>query len=62
MSQNEINQLLSTTDLQIINLGLSRFAETLAKLEIKAIHVDWRPPAEGDRDLTDILTALRGNE
>ena len=50
--------LLAAQDFQVINLGLELFAETLVELGFKVVHVDWRPPASGDLELTDILAAL----
>jgi FdrA protein len=42
-----------------INVGLERFAESLAAQEVEAIQLDWRPPAGGDERLLEILEKLR---
>jgi FdrA protein len=42
-----------------INVGLERFAESLAAQEVEVIQVDWRPPAGGDERLLEILDKLR---
>jgi FdrA protein len=42
-----------------INVGLERFAESLAAQEVEVIQVDWRPPAGGDERLLEILEKLR---
>lgn len=60
--QNEVDtdkilELLSG-EVHIINLGLEMFAETFEQLGTSFIHVDWRPPASGDADLSDLLSAL----
>ena len=51
-------RLLSGAELQVINLGLTRFAETFEQQGLKYIQVDWRPPAQGDSGLADMLKAL----
>ena len=52
-------QLLNE-EVKVVNIGLELFAETFARLGVEAVHVDWRPPAEGDPDLSDMLAALQG--
>ena len=42
-----------------INVGLERFAESLAAQEVEVTQVDWRPPAGGDERLLEILEKLR---
>lgn len=44
---------------QVINLGLEVFAETLAAHGVPVVQVDWRPPAEGDARLLELLGKLR---
>ncbi|HLF74929.1 MAG TPA: DUF1116 domain-containing protein [Anaerolineales bacterium] len=44
-----INQLFEQ-ELQVINVGLPSFAESIQQTGGKAIHLDWRPPASGDRE------------
>jgi hypothetical protein len=34
--------------LQVVNLGLTSFAESITAAGGDAVHVDWRPPAQGD--------------
>lgn len=55
-----VHELLQAEELQVINLGLDLFGQTLEQLEIPVIEVDWRPPAGGDDELADILSALQG--
>ncbi len=54
-------RLLLNQEVRVINLGLELFAETFASQQVPFVHVDWRPPAEGDDDMADILSALRGS-
>lgn len=43
-----INQLFEQ-ELKVANLGLSSFADSIQQAGGQAIHLDWRPPAEGDQ-------------
>jgi FdrA protein len=43
---------------RVINVGLSRFAESLRAQGAPVIDVDWRPPAEGNRAMLEILEKL----
>lgn len=45
--------------LEIINLGLPRFYEELGKQNCSSIHVDWQPPAGGDKRLIEIIDRLK---
>lgn len=57
MSARPINQLFGS-ELSVINLGLESFAQNLAQEGTKAVHVDWRPPAGGDKKTIAALDAL----
>jgi hypothetical protein len=43
---------------RVINIGLLVFAESLADQGVKLTHVDWQPPAGGNKELQRILNAL----
>lgn len=64
MNSDEINSidrivdLLSGEPIEVVNIGLERFADTLQASSVKVIHVDWRPPASGDQDLARMLNLL----
>jgi FdrA protein len=45
--------------LQVINLGLSTFADALNRQDVPVLQVDWRPPAHGDKRLLEVLGKLR---
>ena len=62
MKIEKIKKMLSDSEIKVINLGLSSFAETLLEQNVEVIHIDWRPPAEDDQELIDILDALRGKD
>lgn len=40
---------LFESELQIINVGLASFADTIRQAGGKVVHLDWAPPAQGDR-------------
>jgi FdrA protein len=54
---------VALTDLEapgVINVGLESFRDALALQGADVVQVDWRPPADGDRRLIEILEKLRG--
>ena len=61
MSNREPIAKLFQTDLHVVNLGLSSFAETLKDSRVPVIDVDWRPPAGGDRELIRIIDDLKSD-
>ena len=44
-----INHLFER-DLQVVNIGLESFADSIRDAGGAVTHLDWRPPASGDRD------------
>lgn len=44
-----INDLFGQ-ELQVINIGLSSFADSIQQAGGRVTHLDWRPPAEGDSE------------
>jgi hypothetical protein len=52
-----IHRLLSTQP-RVVNIGLEGFALDLAQLGVPVAHVDWRPPAQGDLYLAELLSRL----
>ena len=51
---------LLTGELCVVNIGLLSFKESLEQSEVQVIHVDWRPPAEGDDEVLAALKKLMG--
>jgi len=45
-------------EIKVINMGLEKFAEDLRQVNTPVIHMDWRPPAGGDRHLIALLDKL----
>ena len=52
---------LLKSDLDVISMGLHSFTEALEDQNVKAHHVDWKPPA-GDPELLDMLDRINQGE
>lgn len=52
-----VNKLFEQ-DLQVINVGLSSFADSIQQTGGKSLQLDWRPPASGERETGMSLAAL----
>lgn len=50
MSAQPLHDVLSRP-VEVFNVGLKGFADTLSSLSVPVIRCDWRPPAGGDGDL-----------
>ena len=48
------------SDLKVINIGLSLFAETLQQGNVPVMDLNWQPPVEGDQNRTGILRRVQG--
>ena len=55
-------QELFTSPLQVVNIGLMSFYESVKTQKITCIHVDWKPPAGGDEKLLSILSRLQAKQ
>jgi hypothetical protein len=55
---NPSSNRLITAPLAVINIGLTGFAEDLARAGATVTHVDWSPPAGGDPELAALLSRL----
>lgn len=55
----ELNKLFESS-LGVITMGLSSFCDDLKKQGTRALHCDWRPPADGDKKMISILDRLQG--
>lgn len=49
---------LFTSDLKAINMGSETFHNEMKAQEIDSVHVDWRPPARGNKALLQALAKL----
>jgi FdrA protein len=57
MMMNKIN-LRKDGKIKVINLGVKIFYDSLKEQGVEVIHVDWRPPAGGDKELLKLLEML----
>ncbi|MEA1912097.1 MAG: DUF1116 domain-containing protein [Spirochaetota bacterium] len=57
MDVKNINELFKQ-DLSAINLGLESFADNLKNEGVKAIQVQWKPPAGGNLEIAGLLDKL----
>ena len=55
---SKVNELFNK-ELKVVNIGLESFYKDLKSQKIKAIHVDWRPSAGGNKKLSSLLSRLR---
>lgn len=55
---SEINELFNK-QLRIVNIGLESFYKDLKAKEIDVIHVNWRPPAGGNKKMIKLLDKLK---
>jgi FdrA protein len=53
----DLNAFVGSLD--VINVGLESFFESLTQQGAAAIHVDWRPPAQGNEELMSILKKMK---
>ncbi|MGI9523636.1 MAG: DUF1116 domain-containing protein [Hyphomicrobiaceae bacterium] len=60
MSDNAAKGLLDRP-VNVINVGLQRFAEDLRDQDVDVVQLDWAPPAGGNPQLADILSKLGGS-
>jgi hypothetical protein len=58
MKNNKINALFQS-ELKVINVGLKEFYDNLKKEGCSALHVDWRPPARGNKKMLSVLDRLK---
>jgi hypothetical protein len=54
----KVNELFNM-ELKIINMGLDSFYTDLKQQNIKAIHIDWKPVAGGNKKLSSLLSKLK---
>ncbi|MFA6670694.1 MAG: fdrA domain protein [Bacillota bacterium] len=55
---SNINRLFKN-QLKVINIGLEAFYGDLKKQKVEVIHVDWRPPAMGNKKMVSLLNRLK---
>ncbi|MFW5689399.1 MAG: DUF1116 domain-containing protein, partial [Spirochaetota bacterium] len=60
MAAPRINELFAS-DLTVINLGLESFSDNLKARGVRAVQVDWKPPAGGDSRLAGLFAKIEAN-
>lgn len=53
------NNIIEVKEMEIINLGLIGFYDSVKSQQVSCVHVDWRPAAGGKLHLIDILERLK---
>ena len=54
----EVRPDLLEDPVQVINIGLKRFADDLISQGVQVVQVDWVPPARGNPRLINLLSRL----
>jgi hypothetical protein len=54
---HDVKELLET-GLNIINIGVRDFGESLKKQGVEVTHLEWEPPTVVDQEIADILDKL----
>lgn len=47
-----------TEKLKVVNIGIKTFADDLRSQDVEVVHVDWKPPADGDIEMLKLLAKL----
>mgnify|MGYP001540710931 CR=1 FL=1 len=42
-------------EVNVLNVGLKQF---FTSLDVKVLHVEWKPPVEDDEEIDDLLSLL----
>lgn len=56
---SKVNELFNKK-IKIVNLGLESFYKDLKEQKVEAVHVNWRPPAGGNKRMALLLSKLKG--
>ncbi|NCB71149.1 MAG: fdrA domain protein [Clostridia bacterium] len=59
MNSQKIQKLFQS-NLVVVNVGPEAFKDVLLKQGYKAVQVDWKPSAGGDREMQELLKYLGG--
>ena len=55
---SKLNELFKN-ELIVVNFGIESFFEDLKSQDVKAVHVDWKPVAGGNKKLAGMLDLLK---
>lgn len=57
--ENKLELLFRDKKLTVINIGVRAFADAVARQpDVEVVQVNWRPMADGDKEMQDILSLL----
>lgn len=45
-------------EIRVINIGIPSFAEDLKSQGVQAVHVEWQPPAGGNKKIQTLLEKI----
>ncbi|MCK4261350.1 MAG: hypothetical protein KAX49_20435 [Halanaerobiales bacterium] len=57
MANAKISNLFGK-ELKVVNMGLDSFATDLKSVNVPVVHMDWRPPAGGNKKMASLLSLL----
>lgn len=55
-------KLFEKGQVSVINVGLPSFADDLKKQGLEVTHVDWRPPAGGNKRIQELLEKVKRSQ
>lgn len=55
---SKVNELFKK-ELKVVNIGIESFYQDLKAQNVKAIHLDWKPVAGGNKKLAAMLDLLK---
>jgi hypothetical protein len=58
MPQKARKKAILTAKLEVVNIGISTFADDLRSQDVDVVDVDWKPPAGGDLEMLKLLEKL----
>ena len=56
--ENNVNKLFSS-HLAIANVGVELFADAFRAQKTPCVHVEWKPPAGGNKKMADLLAKIK---
>lgn len=51
--------ILDAKEMNVINIGIRDFSESISKQSVPVINIEWKPPAGGNIELIEILDRLK---
>jgi hypothetical protein len=57
---SKINNLFKSK-LNVLNIGIETFKETIKMQQVNVTHLEWKPMAGGDQEMINLITKLKNN-